>query len=977
MISSRGSAVWDGTTVKKILTNVTYTGNRVATFKSNDLLNKGKATERQSYYIENNHQAIIDLATFEEVQKRIQATEYQKNMKKAEFRSLSSRILCGLCGCNYQFLRDYATPCWRCRKGKYGMEICSSYRLYESELLEMMKEAFKKRFDTQTLKDIFYPMKRHHEQDQYEQRRLLYFSRLRLIREMEKKAPECELPVIQDKKKELEEELFTFESHLKKIEKDRPYREESIAWMKSISSLDDFFEQATIDRLRAWIVSMTIYSKDLFLVQWYDQQETQVGEGDTPEPPKTWRNLNHAKEQSRKGEDVIVQGKEVSQNEVLAQSEAIVQVVLIDQGDGRIQSDVIPKDDTLIQGDTFSQSDAPVQDNVIIKDDALIQSDVIAQDNTFIQGDTLAQNDTHVHRDALTSTNKAKINTPAKGYLTRQIKKENIIKVEQAVQRKQLEKPKLRTASYCRVSTEKDPQQISLESQVAYYTYLILKNPDMSFAGIFADKGLSGTKTKNRTEFNRLMQKCKEGKIDLILTKSISRFSRNTVDALSYARMLKSLDPPVHIHFERENINTADEDSELMLTILSSMAQEEAVSLGSSSQWAKQKLAEQGIVNVSRVPYGYDLDEEKNWVINPEQADVVRRIFRSYLNEKSSRTIARELSEEKIESASGNNYWHQNSVDCILQSIFYKGCYLYQKTYSQDAITQKRLVNKGELPQYYIEDHHPAIIPPDDWDAAQELREVRKAKVKITPKERREPQNFHKIFRCSQCGGKLSPHTQYNHQDPKKGAKHYWRCLVARGKNNFAKCNVPSFRQEYLEHNFMTALLEMKANERFQIEAEAVAAKTDLTSEELAEVKAIKAKMEQLNQELYEAVDEELNKAGQDTKKVEALTAQIVKCKEQLDEYEERKEKAEKYRDELKWLMKELEDLEEFDPLKHRVDFRADIFERLVESGVVHPDGRIVYTLSTGVEWECYLEEKRSYKLKVKGQRKERVPKKK
>ncbi|KAB2953687.1 recombinase family protein [Heliorestis acidaminivorans] len=395
------------------------------------------------------------------------------------------------------------------------------------------------------------------------------------------------------------------------------------------------------------------------------------------------------------------------------------------------------------------------------------------------------------------------------------------------------------------------------------------------------------TQSKNRTEFNRLMQKCKEGKIDLILTKSISRFSRNTVDALSWVRMLKSLDPPVHIHFERENINTADEDSELMLTILSSMAQEEAVSLGSSSQWAKQKLAEQGIVNVSRVPYGYDLDEEKKWVINPEQAAVVRRIFQSYLNSKSSRTIARELSEEKIESASGNNYWHQNSVDCILQSIFYKGCYLYQKTYSQDAITQKRLVNKGELPQYYIEDHHPAIITQEVWDATQELRESKKIKIKIMPEERREPQNFHKIFRCGQCGGILSHHLQYNYQDPKKGAKHYWRCIVSRGKNYSAKCSAQSFRQEYLEHNFMTALLEMRANERFQIEAEAVATKTDLTSEELAEVKAIEAKMEQLNQELYEAVDEELNKAGQDTKKVEALTDHIVKCKNQLDEYEE------------------------------------------------------------------------------------------
>lgn len=886
VLTSKGGTIWDGSVVKKILTNVAYTGNRFAYFKTTTLLDNGRPNDEPSYYIENSHPAIIDLATFEEVQKRFKPAGRKKKNKKAEFRPLSGRVMCGLCGCNYQFLSDYATPCWRCRKTKAGSNLCASSKINESELLEMMKQAFYERFlEKGTLKDIFHPMKRFHEQDYFEQRRLLYFSHLRLVREQEKTVEEEEWAAIHDRKCQLEEELFNFENHVKSMEKDRLYREKAITWMTRLQSLDDFYEQATIEYLRAWIVSMKIYSKDTFIVNWFDQEETKIGEGETPEPPKTIRKQNIKANPVRQATDHS--GEE--------------------------------------------------------------------EGNVSVQ------------------TKRRETSTTSEVSLTKQIKKEkkNMNKVEQSI-RTRPEQPALRTASYCRVSTEQDAQQISLESQVAYYTYLILKNPEMSFAGIFADRGLSGTQTKNRTEFNRLMQKCKQGKIDQILTKSISRFARNTVDALSYVRMLKALNPPVYVHFERENINTADKDSDLMLTVLSSMAQEEAVNVGTSSQWGKQKLAEVGIVRPSRFPYGYIADEHKNWCIEPKQAAVVKRMYDSYAAGNSIGRIARELSEDGIETANGNKYWHPNTVGKMLASPVYKGCILYQQTYVKDPFTRKQVINQGELPQYFIEDHHPAIIQPEEWEAVQKIRESKQITFTVKSGEISKPQNFHQLFRCGECGGVVSHRMHYDQQDPKKRVRHYWRCIVAAGKNNSSTCTSPSFREEYLEHNFMSALLAIKANEDFPLSVEAVAANTDLTSEEFGNIEEIEAMMEQLNQELYEAVDEELNQAGQDTKKVEALTEQIVQYKHQLDAFEERQEQATKYRTELEWLMNELKDITEFDPLKNRIAFRVDIFERLVDSGTINPDGRIVYKLSTGTEWECYLEDKLSYKFKVKRPRRKK-----
>lgn len=361
-------------------------------------------------------------------------------------------------------------------------------------------------------------------------------------------------------------------------------------------------------------------------------------------------------------------------------------------------------------------------------------------------------------------------------------------------------------------------------------------------------------------------------------------------------------------------------------------------------------LAEIGIVRPSRFLYGYIADENKNWCIEPTQAAVVKRMYESYAAGKSIGQIARELSDDGIETANGNKYWHPNTVGKVLASPVYKGCILYQQSYIKDPFTRKQVVNQGELPQYYIEDHHPAIITPEDWDTVQKIRESKQPKITSSSVNASHP--FRQTFRCGECGGIISQYESYDRQKDanKKKARSYWRCRVASGKNFSDTCTAQSFREEYVEHNFMSALLAMKSDNLLEQKVRTAIEKTSLSTEELSNIEEIEAAMEQLNKELYEAVDEELNQDGQDTKRVEVLTNEIVKLKNQLDAYEERQELAAKYYEEFKWLGNELNEIDDFNPLKQRIPFRADLFERIIESGVIHPDGRIVYQLKLGVE---------------------------
>ena len=226
---------------------------------------------------------------------------------------------------------------------------------------------------------------------------------------------------------------------------------------------------------------------------------------------------------------------------------------------------------------------------------------------------------------------------------------------------KQSEKPKLRVAAYCRVSTDSDEQATSYEAQIEHYTEYIKSHPEWTLAGIFADDGISGTNTKKREEFNRMITECDAGNIDMIITKSISRFARNTVDCLNYIRQLKAQNIP--IYFEKESINTMDAKGEVLITIMASLAQQESESLSQNVKLGMQYRFQQGKVMVNASCFlGYDKDENGDLVINPEQAETVKRIYREYLEGASCQQIARRLERDSIRTARGNIRWHDSSI---------------------------------------------------------------------------------------------------------------------------------------------------------------------------------------------------------------------------------------------------------------------------------------------------------------------------
>lgn len=259
------------------------------------------------------------------------------------------------------------------------------------------------------------------------------------------------------------------------------------------------------------------------------------------------------------------------------------------------------------------------------------------------------------------------------------------------------ETPKTRVAAYCRVSTDTDEQATSYEAQVEHYTEYIRKNPSWECAGIYADDGISGTSTKKREEFNRLIDDCMNGRVDMVITKSISRFARNTLDCLNYIRKLK--DKNIAVYFEKEGINTLDAKGEVMLTIMASLAQQESESLSQNVRLGLQYRYQQGKVQVNHNRFlGYDKDEEGNLIINKEEAEVVKRIFREYLEGQSFYGIGKGLEADGIKTAAGSERWLNSSIKLILTNEKYMGDALLQKTVTTDFLSKKRVANRGIVP---------------------------------------------------------------------------------------------------------------------------------------------------------------------------------------------------------------------------------------------------------------------------------------
>lgn len=257
---------------------------------------------------------------------------------------------------------------------------------------------------------------------------------------------------------------------------------------------------------------------------------------------------------------------------------------------------------------------------------------------------------------------------------------------------------KIRVAAYCRVSTDTEEQATSYQAQIAHYEEVIHRNPEWVFAGIYADDGISATSTKHREQFHQMIQDCMDGKIDMLITKSISRFARNTVDCLNYIRMLKDINIPVF--FEKENINTMDAKGEVLITIMASLAQQESESISKNVKLGLQYRYQHGKVLLnSKYFLGYDKDADGNLVVNPKEAEVVKRIFLEYLQGSSCQKIAKGLERDGILTARGNPRWHDSTIRKILENEKYMGDALLQKTYTVDFLNKKRVKNNGIVPQ--------------------------------------------------------------------------------------------------------------------------------------------------------------------------------------------------------------------------------------------------------------------------------------
>lgn len=371
---------------------------------------------------------------------------------------------------------------------------------------------------------------------------------------------------------------------------------------------------------------------------------------------------------------------------------------------------------------------------------------------------------------------------------------------------------KLRVAAYCRVSTEEEEQQGSFEIQKLYYTEKINSTLEWEVAGIYADDGISGVHTKKRDGFNQMIQDCKKRKIDLILTKSISRFARNTLDSIQYVRMLKQMG--IAVVFEKENINTATMNSEMILTVLSAFAQAESESISQNVARGKRMGYKHGKF---AFPYGriigYRKGADGKPEIIPEQAEVIRLIFNSYLQGDSLQSIKTKLETAGALTARGNTEWSAQSIQRILQNEKYCGDVLLQKTFTEDVLTGVHKKNTGQLPQYYVENYHEGIVSKQIFREVQAEIARRNSKSAANQRKRRRGRYNSKYalterLVCGDCGSPYKRVTWNIH-----GRKQIvWRC-VNRIEYGTKFCgSSPSIPEEKLHRAILKAVQDLAAN---------------------------------------------------------------------------------------------------------------------------------------------------------------------
>ena len=365
---------------------------------------------------------------------------------------------------------------------------------------------------------------------------------------------------------------------------------------------------------------------------------------------------------------------------------------------------------------------------------------------------------------------------------------------------------KLRVAAYCRVSTELEQQQSSYDIQIEYYTRHIMQNPNWIFAGVFADDGRSATNTFRRDDFNQLMNQCMKGKVDMVITKSISRFARNTVDCISWVRKLKEKN--VAVYFEKENLNTLDDSTEMILTILSSQAQEESRAISTNVKWGYARKFEKGESTRQR-SYGFRKAPTGEMCIVEKEAAVIRNMARWFLDGDSLERIKHRLEDAGIETTTGKKTWSTGTIYNILTNEKIMGDVLLQKTFTADYLTKRRVKNSGQQKQYYVKNHHEAIIPKTVYYKIQEEIARRSSLKKAGTRKGKTAQGVYSskyaltgIMVCNECGAHYRRTTW-----AKNGKKVIvWRC-INRLEHGTKRCHEsPTLKEEVIQEAIMGKL---------------------------------------------------------------------------------------------------------------------------------------------------------------------------
>ncbi|MCW1808355.1 recombinase family protein [Streptococcus agalactiae] len=491
---------------------------------------------------------------------------------------------------------------------------------------------------------------------------------------------------------------------------------------------------------------------------------------------------------------------------------------------------------------------------------------------------------------------------------------------------------KRRVAGYARVSTDHEVQATSYESQMRYYSEYINGRDDWEFVKMYSDEGISGTNTKLRTGFKSMVEDALDGKIDLIITKSVSRFARNTVDSLTTVRQLKEVG--VEIYFEKENIWTLDSKGELLITIMSSLAQEESRSISENVTWGLRKQFAEGKVHF---PYtnvlGFKAGEDGAIVVDQDEAKTVRYIFQQALIGKSPYHIAKDLTEQVIPSPSGKSHWNATTIKRMLRNEKYKGDALLQKTYTTDFLTKKKNINRGELPQYYVENNHEAIVDRETFDAVQQVLENKGRKSSTTI--------FSSKLVCGDCGHFFGSKVWHS---TSKYRRVIYQCNEK--YKGISKCSTPHVTEEKVIQWFISAVNQVLDNRIEVIDnlyvllsignLEVIDEQIKVLETEAEVVSQLVANLVSENAIIRQDQDKYLKKYNQLTSKYEGIVQDIESLELQRMQKSKRNKELQDFIGTLEKLGKVLTDFDEL------------LWESLVESVMINEDKGAKFKFKNG-----------------------------